>query len=964
MKTHATSPRFSSKRGAALMTALLFTFVLVTLSAAILSWSNTEARINRAHIDRTTARQTAEALAEFASAQAGLQARSATDYDPTFCKLGTPNALQLPDASFFAGTRIDPAHLEVVAQITPPATGVMEDFATTNDSRNDKYSLKVVGARAQIEILTRASTLPDSQGNRQSIYLRKTASIVDEPVFQYAAFFNMDLEIAPGPDFNIYGPVHTNGNLWLSKQGNATSYLRFWSNVSSSGKLFKGYKVEPIQAPGTREASRNNPLIEFRNMTGTGGTHKALWGSWNGNNMWRDQIRITDDTEFVNCMTQTYGTGQTAIRTAAHGIGRRALPGELGTYVAETDPTNTTIEGTYRNIPRALIERPLFPGDVEYIGPEVEKQKMSRKAGLYILVNATDFRRPARAPNGVVIAGGLGAREYRAWVRRGTTYSEVKLPGQPTQGANLGQTWFRANGEPNYNAALPVRPLIRIVENAMYDLRRFRNFNPNQPRSTPANVYDPKEINLIEVDMTVLKLAVDHTVNGAAQTMIFPYDTDDPAVVSENALRPNGMPNPYFYNYGAIYNGVINEYGVNNGTRLGLYSHVDDRYLIEGMTPNDWDGSIYIESLDADFVNMAFPTPGPTTDDSPALPGFPGTGVPSVTNLTWTVEPTGASWSRRRPGHRESGVRLINGRGPVASANDARVNNLSFPCRYGVTLSTNDALYILGHLNADGRIFSSNIPPTNAQLTNVNTLDDAGNGNNSSLFRDPLIRAGATREQPLALVADAITILSQPVYGAVPRGWRDSRSRYAKSVKAGDWIDTWPSTPPSSDNENDGSANNTQVKWQAADTEISAGFITGITPSANSPADPEYDDSTGDGNNSGGLHNLPRFLENWGTDTNVNPNTPTVTCAIRGSMVVMFESKVAWEPWSLRVYAPPTRLWGFHNFFGNFLFSDDIPAVRQIGTTFRDSFEPLTRDQYLARRTAMWGTDYTTTPPP
>ncbi len=80
-------------------------------------------------------------------------------------------------------------------------------------------------------------------------------------------------------------------------------------------------------------------------------------------------------------------------------------------------------------------------------------------------------------------------------------------------------------------------------------------------------------------------------------------------------------------------------------------------------------------------------------------------------------------------------------------------------------------------------------------------------------------------------------------------------------------------------------------------------------------------------------------------------------------MVVMFESKVAWEPWSLRVYAPPTRLWGFHNFFGNFLFSDDIPAVRQIGTTFRDSFQPLTRDEYLARRTAMWGTDYTTTPP-
>ncbi|PKK82424.1 MAG: hypothetical protein CVT49_13885 [candidate division Zixibacteria bacterium HGW-Zixibacteria-1] len=58
------------------------------------------------------------------------------------------------------------------------------------------------------------------------------------PIFQFAVFYNNDLEIAPGPDMSIMGRIHTNGNLYL--QAGATLWMD--SYVSSSKNLYHGPK--------------------------------------------------------------------------------------------------------------------------------------------------------------------------------------------------------------------------------------------------------------------------------------------------------------------------------------------------------------------------------------------------------------------------------------------------------------------------------------------------------------------------------------------------------------------------------------------------------------------------------------------------------------------------------------------------------------------------------------------------
>lgn len=58
------------------------------------------------------------------------------------------------------------------------------------------------------------------------------------PMFQFAAFYNKDLEILPGPDMTLSGPVHTNGDLYL----NANSSLSIKGQVTVAGDIYRGRK--------------------------------------------------------------------------------------------------------------------------------------------------------------------------------------------------------------------------------------------------------------------------------------------------------------------------------------------------------------------------------------------------------------------------------------------------------------------------------------------------------------------------------------------------------------------------------------------------------------------------------------------------------------------------------------------------------------------------------------------------
>lgn len=62
------------------------------------------------------------------------------------------------------------------------------------------------------------------------------------PLFQFAVFYNKDLEILPGVFMNLAGPVHTNGDLYLQTEDT----LEIAGQVTTSGKLYRGRKNQNI----------------------------------------------------------------------------------------------------------------------------------------------------------------------------------------------------------------------------------------------------------------------------------------------------------------------------------------------------------------------------------------------------------------------------------------------------------------------------------------------------------------------------------------------------------------------------------------------------------------------------------------------------------------------------------------------------------------------------------------------
>jgi hypothetical protein len=120
-------------------------------------------------------------------------------------------------------------------------------------------------------------------------------------------------------------------------------------------------------------------------------------------------------------------------------------------------------------------------------------------------------------------------------------------------------------------------------------------------------------------------------------------------------------------------------------------------------------------------------------------------------------------------------------------------------------------------------------------------------------------------EKSAAVAADAVTILSN--------NWDDSRAASSLFSRV------------------------------ASNTTINAGMITGNVPT-------NYNNS---GNPSGGVHNLPRFLEMW-----LDPGKAykEVNFTYYGSMIQLFQSKMFTGLWyTNNIYWPPNRIWNFDTLF-------------------------------------------------
>ncbi len=562
--------RFSlfAGRGSAFVTVIIFIGLMAILSGSILAYSVGERRSNERQRLVLRARNMAENIALYASEQITTKLYRLRNLSERQFSSGT-NQVNLPPASVLTTSFSSPSDAELYAGIrnTTP-------LALVTDTASANYGLQV--STAEVPIITKSTMTHPSTG-AVTAYAEQNLQVTEIPLFQFAIFYNQDLEFSPGANMVISGPVHANGNLIARDQTGFANTVQFTDRVTVSGGFFAntGYKGTIYnEYDGADSGPGGTGPLYFQSPAGT---VTNIYGA----SKWRDHLfgaaslSATTISQFKTFATSTYGGN---FRTSVHGVTPLVLPG---------------VDSASSNSGRYVIEVPSTADSAGMI-----QNKFSRRAGLYIVVNPDDQTRTGTLPDATTVS--MRAKSYRCWLNTvntdgSHTLYEVVLPGQPSYGTLNGTVnnlpnAYRTDTSVGHNQVLRIpkgggvdqadtgyatgTPVYTAFQDAyFYDLRRATNSN-GHPFSRPSNNFTPRPISKIDLDMTRLKMTVDRTLNGATTSTVYSPARPNATNWSSSVLNPAAAPAAYGLGLGSTFSNFSSrdEIDVVQQTQAAVYA--------------------------------------------------------------------------------------------------------------------------------------------------------------------------------------------------------------------------------------------------------------------------------------------------------------------------------------------------------------------------------------------------------
>jgi hypothetical protein len=107
-----------------------------------------------------------------------------------------------------------------------------------------------------------------SQGLQASKTIATTVDAALVPIYQFAVFYEQDLEIAPGPPMTLGGRVHSNNDMYL--QSNEELYLN--SYTTAAGNMFHGRHPESGQSASSGDVMIMDQSGNYQAMENSDGT--------------------------------------------------------------------------------------------------------------------------------------------------------------------------------------------------------------------------------------------------------------------------------------------------------------------------------------------------------------------------------------------------------------------------------------------------------------------------------------------------------------------------------------------------------------------------------------------------------------------------------------------------------------------------------------------------------------------
>ncbi|RIL06988.1 MAG: hypothetical protein DCC75_10395 [Proteobacteria bacterium] len=240
----------SDQRGFALITTLLVLAVLSSLLAAYMVISKIELASMHASKDSATG---------FFAAEGGLNVRAEL-IRGIFVGYNVPSGTAPTSTAPCEGANIGSGDLSCIDYTLGKRTAqtyVIDHQAGTTPAmiRIPQGELYQNLNAQEYRYTANSEAFGPDERTEAILQLRFKSRLV--PLFQFAVFYNKDLEILPGPAMNLNGPVHVNGDLYL----NSNTSLDINGQVSASGSIYRGRK------DGTQTPICNSVPVRIMNPT-------------------------------------------------------------------------------------------------------------------------------------------------------------------------------------------------------------------------------------------------------------------------------------------------------------------------------------------------------------------------------------------------------------------------------------------------------------------------------------------------------------------------------------------------------------------------------------------------------------------------------------------------------------------------------------------------------------------------
>jgi len=948
-----------AKRGSVLMLTLLMVVGLTYIIATLLSSTVTEMKMNQRAQLSLEAKNAVESATEYVISVV----RQKFDNNPNISGnffLNNPITIPTTISGFlWNGTDVSPSNVSIKISLVPTPALVFVDPANPANAFDPDRGKNVTAS----DVYIYAQATAANGWGTQTAYGTQALEVRDTPLFTNAIFYNMDLEFHPGPNMTITGPVHCNGNIWAVGQNGLT----FTSTITTSGNFNVGMLMWPTNWGGTSESAQTGKVVYIPNSAG-GYTTPYIGGNLaqNVSSSYYDSRQTSySNTTYTNWREMSANLWGGNLQSSANGVPNEQVTGynslvyqvngSVGgqdlnyaySIIQPAQTTNITNTTAFYSNGTAMANGSANPWNLQ----AGELDKFERNASIIVKVLAygtANITQSVVVPTASVSSASMTANIDPLI---NSTVTSFQSTGCLTTSANqtISGTVQLSNGVVQSISGNWTNPYLTSNSHAVLLVTQ------NQ-QSSSAGTPALNSGSLMELPASNASLGNSTLGNTTGNTTryvgfaVVEFQTVQTAVnTTSNTLQP-------------VYNGsttVTDSYG--DVTYPGDVKIVPIQVSATELANSNllwFQPGIGNMNTTTSGVGNTNGYTGNTSDIWNGL--YDGRRGTTISTLNLDVKQLKNYVDNNVSGEATNATNLFNGSGSLAF-NPANSYNgvvyVEFPEEPGNATRMNSVAgtgnttypgdYVLDSVGGNTALSNGN---TSLQNTSTNTtgipvglvLYDAMSTSNSSVTGVPNPNYATTTEGTVGRVSGFTVGTNNALYTIgnfnadgnmnTPKSDTSGNTTYNSSMSDNATnIDPVVCLAADSVTSLSGSWNSRSgSEGTASPTEVNAAVLAGIVPS-------EKVSSTGE---SGGVQNFPRFLENWSG----------VVFRYRGSMVCMYESELANQPWGGTYYSPPSREWGFYNQFAKGFYPPGTPNARSY---YRVNFSYLSKSVYTTDITGL-----------